>query len=102
MGGDRSEVIRLATQWLEDALRRKHGLPDLEVRWDPDASSFQVSHGIDLPDRNLAQAIRQAIVAKVREAERDVLYDEFEQQIGELVPGTVVRANDDGVVDLVV
>src|SRR5690606_11496778 len=45
--------------------------------------------------RILAQAVKQAIIGRVREAERDVLYDEFEQRIGEIVTGTVQRFEGD-------
>src|SRR5512135_672347 len=41
--------------------------------------------------RIAAQTAKQVIIQKIREAERDSLYDEFENQRGDLVTGTVQR-----------
>src|SRR5690606_17616935 len=48
---------------------------------------------VDPPDfgRIAAQTAKQVIIQKIREAERDSLFDEFESQRGELVTGTVQR-----------
>jgi N utilization substance protein A len=48
---------------------------------------------VDPPDfgRIAAQTAKQVIIQKIREAERDSLYDEFENQKGDLVTGTVQR-----------
>lgn len=47
----------------------------------------------DPPDfgRIAAQTAKQVIIQKIREAERDSLFDEFEGQRGELITGTVQR-----------
>ena len=42
--------------------------------------------------RIAAQSAKQVIVQKVRDAERDKMYDEFKDRIGEIVNGTVKRA----------
>ncbi len=42
--------------------------------------------------RIAAQSAKQVIVQKVRDAERDRMYDEFKDRIGEIVNGTVKRA----------
>lgn len=39
-----------------------------------------------------AQTAKQVIIQKIREAERDSLVDEFEEQIGQMVSGVVQRA----------
>ena len=39
-----------------------------------------------------AQTAKQVIIQKIREAERDALYDEYEEQIGQMVNGVVQRA----------
>lgn len=39
-----------------------------------------------------AQTAKQVIIQKIREAERDSLYDEFTEQLGEMVNGIVQRA----------
>src|SRR5512135_11914 len=41
--------------------------------------------------RSAAQTAKQVIIQKIREAERDSLYEEFESQRGDLVTGTVQR-----------
>src|ERR1700761_7330294 len=48
---------------------------------------------VDPPDfgRIAAQTAKQVIIQKIREAERDSLYDEFEDQRGDLITGTVQR-----------
>jgi N utilization substance protein A len=38
-----------------------------------------------------AQTAKQVIIQKVREAERDTLYDEYEREVGQLVTGIVQR-----------
>ncbi|MBN1257788.1 MAG: transcription termination factor NusA, partial [Planctomycetes bacterium] len=38
-----------------------------------------------------AQTAKQVMIQRIREAERDVVYDEYEHRIGELVNGTVAR-----------
>src|SRR5688572_13783468 len=55
---------------------------------------------MDLQDlgRIAAQACKQAFIQKVREAERDVLYDEYETRVGSLVNGTVQRFDNDSLV----
>ena len=45
----------------------------------------------DVLGRIAAQAAKQVIFQKVREAERDNVYDEFSDRIGEVVSGTVKR-----------
>lgn len=48
---------------------------------------------LDIQDfgRIAAQTAKQVIFQKVREAERDVIYNEFKDKIGQIVSGTVVR-----------
>jgi N utilization substance protein A len=48
--------------------------------------------------RIAAQAIKQGFLQKLREAERDVLYDEYEGRVGALVNGTVQRFDGDELV----
>jgi N utilization substance protein A len=38
-----------------------------------------------------AQTAKQVIIQKIREAERDAIHDEFEEQIGQMVSGVVTR-----------
>ncbi|MBE7183129.1 MAG: transcription termination/antitermination protein NusA [Methylobacterium mesophilicum] len=69
---------------LEDARRRN---PDAQV------GDF-IAEQLPPMDfgRIAAQSAKQVIVQKVREAERDRQYDEYKDRIGEIVNGTVKRA----------
>jgi len=77
---------------------RKH-YPDageIEVRIDPDSGAIEATKdGIKLDPTELgriaAQTAKQVIIQKIREAERDSLFDEFQDQRGDLVTGTVQR-----------
>jgi N utilization substance protein A len=48
--------------------------------------------------RIAAQACKQVMMQKIREAERDVLYDEYEMRVGQLINGTVQRFDGDDLV----
>ncbi|MEE9591055.1 MAG: transcription termination factor NusA [Thermodesulfobacteriota bacterium] len=63
------------------------------------------SLGIKLDTRDFgridAQTVRQIIIQKVREAERDLIYDEYSEKIGDIVTGMVQRfERGDIIVDL--
>jgi transcription termination/antitermination protein NusA len=45
----------------------------------------------ELSGRIGAQTAKQVIIQKIREAERDAIHDEFEEQIGQMVSGVVAR-----------
>lgn len=47
----------------------------------------------DLLGRIAAQTAKQVMIQKIREAERDTLFDEFEAQRGEIVTGTITRVD---------
>ena len=77
---------------------RKHypEASEIEVRIDPDSGAIDATKdGIKMDPAELgriaAQTAKQVIIQKIREAERDSLYDEFEDQRGDLVTGTVQR-----------
>ena len=55
---------------------------------------------VDNPDfgRIAAQAAKQIIVQKVREAERAQMIAEYEDKVGELVTGTVKKVNRDNII----
>jgi N utilization substance protein A len=95
---------------LEDAIataiRKRLGLgEDLVVKIDRTSGEIAVEdaegeYEMDLADlgRIAAQACKQAFIQKVREAERDVLYDEYETRVGSLINGTVQRFDNDSLV----
>ncbi len=77
---------------------KKH-YPDAEeitVKIDQDSgkiSTLTDGKAVVPPDfgRIAAQTAKQVIIQKIREAERDSLFDEFEDQRGDLITGTVQR-----------
>lgn len=94
---DSEELTLGIEQAVQAAVARKYGVDDLEIRLDRDSGEWITNYEIDLEGegRILAQAVKQAIIGKVREQERDVLYDEFEQRIGEIVTGSIHRIEGD-------
>jgi N utilization substance protein A len=48
--------------------------------------------------RIAAQAFKQGFIQALREAERDVLYDDYETRVGQIVNGTVQRYDGDALV----
>jgi len=101
------EVIFLG---LEDAMavgvRKRLGAgEDLVVTIDRSSGEITVEddeeeYEIDMAElgRIAAQAIKQGFLQKLREAERDVLFDEYEGRVGALVNGTVQRFDGDELV----
>ncbi len=64
-------------------------------------SEFTIPKPTDVLGRIAAQAAKQVIFQKVREAERDTVYAEYNQRVGELVNCTVKRMEGpDVIVDL--
>jgi N utilization substance protein A len=88
-------------QGIESALAtaaKKHypHAEEIEVKIDPDTGKIRtITDGtqVEPPDfgRIAAQTAKQVIIQKIREAERDSVFEEFEGQRGELVTGTVKR-----------
>ena len=77
---------------------RKHypEAAEIEVRIDPDSGAIEATKdGVKMDPSELgriaAQTAKQVIIQKIREAERDSLFDEFEDQRTDLVTGTVQR-----------
>jgi len=85
------------------AVRKRLGVgEDLIVTIDREDGAIGVEddegeYEFDLSElgRIAAQACKQTFIQKVREAERDVLYDEYETRVGSLINGTVQRFDND-------
>src|SRR5438309_9069295 len=87
--GIESALATAAKKHYPDAL-------DIQVTINPETGDQTVmADGLEVvpPEfgRIAAQTAKQVIIQKIREAERDSLYDEFEDQRGDLVTGTVQR-----------
>jgi len=97
-------------QALEEALalgaRKRLGAgEDLMVKIDRKSGEITMEddeevYEFDLQElgRIAAQAVKQVMLQKFREAERDVLYDEYENRVGQLVNGNVQRYDGDELV----
>jgi len=69
---------------------------ELEVKLDPDNGdirAFRNKEEVTSVDfgRIAASAARQVIIQKIREAEKDVVFIEFQGKVGEIISGTVYR-----------
>ncbi len=97
---DKDELFESIEQAVAAALAKKYGIEDLEITLNRETGSWDSNYEIALEDegRILAQAVKQSINVKVREAERDRLYNEYEMRIGEIVNGTVQRFEGDTVI----
>jgi len=97
---DKNELFESIEQAVAAALSKKYGIEDLEITLNRESGSWDSNYEISLEEegRILAQAVKQSINVKVREAERDRLYDEYEMRIGEIVNGTVQRFEGDTVI----
>src|SRR5689334_8301444 len=92
---------------LEDALaagvRKRLGVgEDLVVRIDRKTGEIHMEdaeeeYEFDMQElgRIAAQAVKQNLIQRVREAERDVLFEEYETRVGQLVNGVVQRFEGD-------
>ena len=67
-----------------------------EVTMEDDEEEYEFDLGV--LGRIVAQAVKQGFMQKVREAERDVLYEEYETRVGQIVNGVVQRFEGDYVV----
>ncbi len=97
---DKEALVEAVEQAMAQALSKKYGVDDLVVTLDREHGGLDCNYEVDFEreGRITAQAVKQAIISKVREQERDVLYGEFETKIGEIVTGTVQRFEGDAVI----
>jgi N utilization substance protein A len=93
------ELVFVAIESALVSAARKHFGEEADVSFQIDRTSGAISGQVngeqldyeEMVGRIGAQTAKQVIIQKVREAERDARQLEFEQQIGELVNGTVNR-----------
>ena len=67
-----------------------------EVTMEDDEEEYEFD--LAVLGRIVAQAVKQGFSQKVREAERDVLYEEYENRVGQILNGVVQRFEGDYVV----
>jgi N utilization substance protein A len=70
------------------------------MRLDRETGEFICNYDVSMEEqgRIFAMSVKQAIIGRVREAERDVIFAEFEAKLGEIVSGTIQRFEGDTVI----
>ncbi|HKX46821.1 MAG TPA: transcription termination factor NusA, partial [Planctomycetota bacterium] len=99
-------VFESLEEALAAAVRKRLGAgEDLKVEIDRKSGEVSIEdeegeYELDLEvlGRIAAQAFKQVMMQRIREAERDVLYDDYEARVGQLVHGTVQRFEADALV----
>lgn len=94
-----SEIVFSAIESaLQTAIRKQRGEEaEIDIAIDRDSGNITAScDGEELDQAEIgrigAQTAKQVIIQKIKEAERDSLLDEFHDQVGQLVTGTVQRS----------
>ena len=96
---DKEIVFQAIEAALVTALTRQYGeAADITIQIDREDGRLSGTHyGVEIDTQELsgrigAQTAKQVIIQKIREAERDAINDEFEEQIGQMVSGVVTRS----------
>jgi N utilization substance protein A len=97
---DKEGLITAIEQAMTQALAKKYGVDDVEISLDRETGDFICNYDVSMEDqgRIFAMSVKQAIIGRVREAERDVIFEEFYQKQGEIVSGTILRFEGDTVI----
>ena len=95
---DKEVVFQSIEAALVSAAKKQHGEDqEIVVNIDRKDGAISGSHnGVPLdPEetmgRIVAQTAKQVIIQKIREAERDALYDEYQELVGQMITGVVQR-----------
>lgn len=96
---DKEIVFQAIEAALVTALTRQYGEgASITIQIDRQDGRLSGTHdGAEIDTQELsgrigAQTAKQVIIQKIREAERDAIHDEFEEQIGQMVSGVVTRS----------
>jgi len=95
---DKEFVFQAIEAALVTALARQYGETSaIVIAIDRNDGTISGAHdGVPIDSAELAgrigaQTAKQVIIQKIREAERDAIHDEFEEQVGHMVSGVVTR-----------
>jgi N utilization substance protein A len=95
---DKEIVFQAVESALVTALSRQYGeTAAIVIAIDRTDGTISGTHdgqpieSAELAGRIGAQTAKQVIIQKIREAERDAIHDEFEEQVGHMVSGVVTR-----------
>jgi N utilization substance protein A len=99
-GIDRDQLVESIETALVSAARKRYpNIEELRVRIDRETGIIRLMDG-DIPfdemdpaafGRIAAQTARQVMIQRIREAESDVVYEEFIARVGTIVNGTIQR-----------
>ena len=97
---DKEGLITGIEQAMSLALAKKYGVDDVEIMLDRETGEFVCNYEVSMQEqgRIFAMSVKQAIISRVREAERDVIYTEYEAKLGEIVNGNIQRFEGDTVI----
>ena len=97
---DKEGLITGIEQAMSLALAKKYGVDDVEIMLDRETGEFVCNYEVSMEEqgRIFAMSVKQAIISRVREAERDVIYTEYEAKLGEIVNGNIQRFEGDTVI----
>jgi N utilization substance protein A len=97
---DKEALIVAIEQAMSQALAKKYGVDDVEIGLDRETGEFVCNYDVSMEEqgRIFAMSVKQAITGKIREAERDVVFAEYEAKVGEIVSGTIQRFEGDTVI----
>jgi N utilization substance protein A len=94
---DKTVIIEGIEEALQAAARKKYDLDDIPpIKIDRESGevivlSDEIQIDVQELGRIAAQSAKQIIIQRIREAERDKLYEEFEHRVGDIINGTVMR-----------
>jgi len=100
-GIEHEVLFRAFEDALVTAIKKRYEIDDdLEIRFDRQTGEMQSNYEINFEDmgRIFAQTVKQTWFTKIKEAERDVQFGEYADQIGEIVTGQIQRFEGDSVV----
>jgi transcription termination/antitermination protein NusA len=98
---DREVLFQALEGALIAAIRKKYGIEDdFELTIDRDTGEVDSEVELDLADlgRIAATTAKQVLHQKLKEAEQDVVFDDFESRVGTIGNGTVQRFEGDTVI----
>tara|TARA_R110002072_G_scaffold228234_9_gene385237 strand:- start:793 stop:1992 length:1200 start_codon:yes stop_codon:yes gene_type:complete len=97
---DKEALIEGIEDAMSHALAKKYGVEDVDITLDRETGEFVCNYEVSMEEqgRIFAMSVKQAIISKVREAERDVIYAEYESKLGEIVSGNIQRFEGDTVI----
>ena len=92
---DKEVIFQAIESALQSAARKRFGSDDITIEIDREAGDLVVSGDRDIEPEMLgriaAQTAKQVIIQRIREAEGEIIYQQYVDQKGTLVTGSVQR-----------